>query len=394
MKPIRVCSIINGTGGEGGAERMLQRVIRRGNTSEFEHLVLSIRNFQQVAAELSAEGINVQSLNVQSAYYKLPHAVLQLASRIRKFKPDVIQSWMYMADFFGGIASHLASPATPVIWTIRHATLDPAIDSRALRGCAAGCARLSRRIPSKITLNSHAAVPTHVAAGYEESKMQVIPNGFDVERFAPSPQLRVETRARLGIPQDVPVVGRVARFHANKDHITFLKAARQVLTQRPDVRFLVCGEPQTITTRQVQNDINSFGLTDAVQLVELQSDIVPLNCSFDIATCSSLTEAFPNVLGEAMSCAVPCVSTDVGDAAQIIADTGRIVPPLSPSLFAEALLDLLNLPDAGRRQLGHAARQRVIDNYELTRSTETFLDLWRQLAGRQTDTTSSQRRAA
>lgn len=393
MKPIRICSIINGTGGEGGAERMLQRVIRHGNTNEFEHLVLSIKNFRQVAEELSAEGITVQSLNVEANYYKLPGAVLRLISQIRKFKPDVIQSWMYMADFFGGIASHLASPSTPVIWTIRHSTLDPAIDSRALRGCAAGCARLSRRVPSRIVLNSHAAVPIHTAAGYDGTKMQVIPNGFDVNRFSPCDQLRHETRARLGIAQDVPVIGRVARFHANKDHVTFLKAAQLVLTQRPEVKFLICGQPQTITVQQVQQDIDSLGLTDAVQLVELQSDIVPLNCAFDIATCSSITEAFPNVIGEAMSCGVPCVSTDVGDAALIIADTGRVVPPQTPQLFADALLELLNLPQSDRQSLGAAARQRVIDNFELTNSTGMFLDLWRELANRPAIATP-QRKAA
>jgi glycosyltransferase involved in cell wall biosynthesis len=372
---------------------MLQRVIRHGNTSEFEHLVLSIKNFQQVAEELTAEGIDVQNLNVQANYYKLPKAVLQLASRIRRFQPDVIQSWMYMADFFGGLASHLAAPSTPMIWTIRHSTLDPAIDSRALRGCAAGCARLSRRVPAKIILNSHAAVPIHAAAGYDESKMQVIPNGFDVSRFSPSEQLRRETRARLGISDNAPVIGRVARFHANKDHITFLKAAQIVLAQRPDARFLVCGEPQTISSTQVQKDIDSLGLTDAVQLVELQSDIVPLNCAFDIATCSSITEAFPNVIGEAMSCGVPCVSTDVGDAAMIIGDTGRVVPVQEPQLFAEAVLELLSLPEENRRQLGIAARQRVIDNFELTHSTGMFLDLWRELAGR-SDSETILRRAA
>lgn len=388
MKPIRVCSIINGTGGEGGAERMLQRVIRHGNTPEFEHLILSIKNFQQVAEELSAEGINVQSLNVQADYYKLPKAVFQMASRIRRFKPDVIQSWMYMADFFGGIASHLAAPSTPMIWTIRHSTLDPAIDSRALRGCAAGCAKLSRRVPSRIVLNSHAAVPVHAAAGYDESRMQVIPNGFDISRFSPNASLREETRSRLGIPHDVPVVGRVARFHANKDHLTFLKAAKIILGQRGDVRFLVCGEPQTISSAEVQRDIDSLGLTNAVQLIELQSDIVPLNCTFDIATCSSITEAFPNVIGEAMSCGVPCVSTDVGDAAQIIGDTGQVVPVQNLELFAEAILGILNEPTENRRQLGSAARQRIIDNFELTHSTGMFLDLWRELANRDNETTA------
>jgi glycosyltransferase involved in cell wall biosynthesis len=372
---------------------MLQRVIRHGNTPEFEHLVLSIKNFQQVAEELTAEGIDVQSLNVQADYYKLPKAVLQLTSRIRRFKPDVVQSWMYMADFFGGISSHLAAPSTPMIWTIRHSTLDPAIDSRALRGCAAGCARLSRRVPSRIVLNSHAAVPIHAAAGYDESKMQIVPNGFDVSRFAPSEQLRLETRVRLGIPENAPVIGRVARFHANKDHLTFLKAATIVLKKRPDARFLVCGEPQTISSAQVQHDIDSSGLTDAAQLVELQSDIVPLNCAFDVATCSSITEAFPNVIGEAMSCGVPCVSTDVGDAAMIIGETGRVVPAQEPQQFAEALLEILQLPAVNRRQLGAAARRRVVNNFELTHATGMFLDLWRELAARNLAKTVTKRAA-
>ena len=221
----------------------------------------------------------------------------------------------------------------------------------------------------------------------------VIPNGFDVSRFAPSQQLRIKTRQRLGIAENAPVVGRVARFHANKDHMTFLKAAQIVQRQRPDARFLVCGEPQTISAGQVQQDINSLDLADAVQLVELQSDIVPLNCSFDIATCSSITEAFPNVIGEAMSCGVPCVSTDVGYAAQIIGDTGRVVPVQNPQLFAEAILDILNLPAGNRRQLGQNARQRVIDNFELNHSTGMFLDLWRELAGVQNSELTTSRAA-
>ena len=167
--------------------------------------------------------------------------------------------------------------------------------------------------------------------------------------------------------------------------LTFLKAAKIVHEQREDVRFLVCGEPQTISSEEVQRDIDSLGLTNAVQLIELQSDIVPLNCSFDVATCSSITEAFPNVIGEAMSCGVPCVSTDVGDAAQIIGDTGHVVPVQNPQLFAEAILKILSLPDENRRQLGSAARQRVIDNFELTHSTGMFLDLWRELAGRESE---------
>lgn len=393
MKPLRVCSIINGTAGGAGAERMLQRVIRHANTPEFEHLVISIKNFRTVAEELTAEGINVQTLGVYTKYHRLPMSVLQMAAQIRAFKPDVVQTWMYMSDLFGGLAAQLAAPKTPVIWTIRHSTLDPDIDSRGLRWSATACAKLSRRVPTRILLNSHAAIPNHVAAGYDESRMQVIPNGFDIDRFKPDENARCETRKRLGILQDAPLVGRVARFHPHKDHESFLKAARIVHEQRPDVRFLMCGEPLHFTTEHIRADIAGAGLTDVVQLVELQSDIVPLNCSFDIATCSSITEAFPNVVGEAMACGVPCVSTDVGDASHIVGDTGRVVPSACPEKFAKELLELLSLSEFERRQLGCAARQRVIDRFELTASTEQFVQTWRDLAGRSADTDRKSRAA-
>jgi len=94
-----------------------------------------------------------------------------------------------------------------------------------------------------------------------------------------------------------------------------------------------------------------------------------------------------------MSCGVPCVSTDVGDAAEIIGATGRTVAAQSPQLFADALLELLNLPAGNRRQLGSAARQRVIDNFELTHATEMFLSLWRELAGVRNVESSKQRAA-
>lgn len=379
--PIRICSIINGTSGGAGAERMLQRVIRHANTSEFEHLVISINNFRRVAEELTAEGIDVQSLGIRRRLTRLPWAMARMGRLIRKFQPDVVQTWLYLSDLAGGVMSRLVCPKVPVIWTIRHCTLDRKLDTRGIRITAGLSSRLSGIVPARIVLNSQAAVPIHSAAGYDSAKMAVIPNGFDLQTLKPDATERNRIRQEFGFLEETPVVGRIARFHPQKDHTTFLQAARIVHASRPDVRFVMVGEPLFLTAQQMQDEIAAYGLTDVVRLEEFRSDIVALNNSFDIATCSSVTEAFPNALGEAMACGVPCVSTDVGDAARIIGDTGRVVPPSDPEAFAAALLDLLGQGGGALHSRGQAARQRITENYELNSSMEQFVTMWRELTG-------------
>jgi len=379
--PIRICSIINGTSGGAGAERMLQRVVRYSNTPDFEHLVISINNFRRVAEELTAEGIEVQSLGIRRRLTRLPLAMLRMGRLIRQFQPDVVQTWLYLSDLSGGIMSRLVCPSVPVVWTIRHCTLDPELDTRGIRITAGLSSHLSKRVPARIVLNSHAAVPIHTAAGYAPEKMQVIPNGFDTSGLQPDEQLRLRIRQEFGFGPNTRVVGRIARFHPQKDHLTFLRAARIVHDAQPDVRFVMVGEPLFLTTREIRQDVESLGLGDVVRVEELRSDIAALNNSFDVATCSSVTEAFPNALGEAMACGVPCVSTDVGDASRIVGSTGHVVPRSDPEQFATALFKLLDQSADERRQLGLAARRRILEGYQLESSMQQFVDLWRELAG-------------
>jgi glycosyltransferase involved in cell wall biosynthesis len=380
--PIRICSIINGTSGGAGAERMLQRVIRYSNTPEFEHLVISINNFRRVAEELTEEGIEVQSLGIRRRLTRLPFAMLRMGRLIRKFQPDVVQTWLYLSDLSGGVMSRLVCPSVPVVWTIRHCTLDRELDTRGIRITAGLSSHLSGLVPSWIVLNSHAAVPIHTSAGYASEKMTVIPNGFDTSALQPSESQRNQIREEFGFGPNTRIVGRIARFHPQKDHLTFLRAARIVHDAQPDVRFVMVGEPLFLTTRQIRQDVESMGLLKVVRVEEFRSDIAALNNSFDIATCSSVTEAFPNALGEAMACGVPCVSTDVGDAARIVGHTGHVVPRSDPEAFAGALSNLLARSADERRQLGLAARRRIIDDYQLDSSMQQYVDLWRELADR------------
>jgi glycosyltransferase involved in cell wall biosynthesis len=100
----------------------------------------------------------------------------------------------------------------------------------------------------------------------------------------------------------------------------------------------------------------------------------------DVVALTSNTEAFPLVIGEAMATGVPCVSTDVGDARSLIADTGRVVPTGDTLRFAAALLELIELPEDRRRSLGCAARARMEAEFDLGRVAARYDALWQSLA--------------
>jgi glycosyltransferase involved in cell wall biosynthesis len=111
-----------------------------------------------------------------------------------------------------------------------------------------------------------------------------------------------------------------------------------------------------------------------------RSDIEYLLPVVDVLCLSSaFGEGFPNVLGEAMACGIPCVSTDVGDARSIVGDTGLIVPVRDPASLAHAIIDLIDRGPAARGHLGRAARERIEAEYSLPRIVEQYAALYSEL---------------
>jgi glycosyltransferase involved in cell wall biosynthesis len=162
-----------------------------------------------------------------------------------------------------------------------------------------------------------------------------------------------------------------------KDHVTFLEAAQQVAGARKSVCFLLVGKG----TQTLAPAIAAKGLTDRVRILGYQNDIECLLPGVDVLCLSSaFGEGFPNVLGEAMACGIPCVSTDVGDARSIVADTGLVVPAHDPAALAHAIIDLIDRGPAARELLGRAARARVETEYSLARIVDRYTALYSDLS--------------
>ena len=167
----------------------------------------------------------------------------------------------------------------------------------------------------------------HGEFGYQVDKIQVIPNGFDLHRFAPDAQARSGLRGELGVGPATPLVGMVARYDPQKNHLGFVAAAACLRSLCPEVHFVLAGAGVDENNQALMAGIASHsGLVPTFHLLGRREDIPRLMAALDVLVSPSSGEAFPNVLGEAMATGVPCVVTDVGDSAEIVGATGRVVP--------------------------------------------------------------------
>ncbi len=357
-----VLHVITGLG-LGGAESMLRKLLlaKDGHRAA---AVVSLTDLGALGPSIVEAGVPVHALGMRRGRLSLA-ALMRLAGVIRQLQPSVILGWMYHANIAALAARALARSRAPLVWNIRHTPYDLSAERRLTSAMIMLGARLSGR-PARIIYNARVSFDRHVALGYHAANGIVIPNGFDLAEFAPSKARRHDTRAALGILADVPVIGHVARFHPMKDHAAFIQAAGIVLRRFPAARFLLAGPHVDADNSRLAELCRESGIGDRALLLGSSRRVRDLLPAFDVFCLSSAWgEGFPNVLGEAMACGVPPVTTDVGDAAAIVGDTGRVVSRQSPGELADACIGLLALPAEARAALGRAARARVESCFSL-----------------------------
>ncbi len=357
----RIVHIITGLP-VGGSQMMLSKLLSAMDPESWEPEVISLRDVGEMGERIRSMGIAVRALGMRESLGDAA-ALPKLIGWLRDRPPHLVQTWLYHADLIGGLAAWWTG--VPVIWGIRQSSLSPRDTRRSTIWIAKLCARLSQRIPRRIVCCSEAARRFHAGMGYAGEKMVVIPNGFDLRSFHPHSEARESVRQELGLPPSTPLIGLVARFDTEKDHRTFVRAAARLHAVVPEVHFLLCGEGIDPSNQVLASWIAAEGLESTCHLLGRRDDVPRLTAALDLATSSSYGEGFPNVIGEAMACGVPCVVTDVGESAAIVGDTGRVVPAKNPTALADGWRALLETPSS-REQLGAATRRRVESEFDIT----------------------------
>jgi glycosyltransferase involved in cell wall biosynthesis len=283
---------------------------------------------------------------------------------------------MYHSDLLGGFVGMIFG--IPVIWNIRRTSLSLATISPLTLLIARLCSLLSYVIPRRIVCCSHSAAHSHRQLGFNASIIEVIPNGFDSKQFLFNAQATSALRHSWFGTDGLPIVGMVSRFNAAKDHSTLLKAVSNVLSLGYDFRLILVGTGIDLANRKLMDSIEDLGIAEFVHLSGPSSNIPLVMSALDLHILSSFSEGFPNVVAEALLAGTPCISSDVGDAREIIGDTGWLVPPACVYSLSEAISEALSMcyDKAGWETLKVLGRRRVCERFGISQMTTSYNQVW------------------
>jgi glycosyltransferase involved in cell wall biosynthesis len=372
---IKVVYIVTGLY-TGGAETMLYKLLSKINREHFNPVVVSLINRGTLGDRIESLDIPVHSIGMKQGV-PTPATLIRLVQTIRRLDPDVIQGWMYHGNLAAFLAGLFLPKKSPIFWSIHFSISSLNAEKFMTQAVIKAGATISNFICKNIFVSRNSQIQ-HENLGYLSTNSCVIPNGFDTLTFKPSQEARLKLRIELELPEQTILIGLFARYNPMKDHANFLKAAKLLCQEHSQVHFLLAGHNINSKNQDLQNLIQELGIISQVHLLGERQDIPYLASALDIfSLASAYGEAFPLVVGEAMSCGVPCVVTDIGDSAWIVGDTGRVVPPRNPDKLMLAWQDLIALGYEGRKALGNLARDRIENLFALEMITLQYEELYK-----------------
>jgi glycosyltransferase involved in cell wall biosynthesis len=364
----------------GGAEMMLRRLLAfQSKKLDLKQVVLSLTDVGSVGGQIRAGGVEVHALNMRSVF-DVPSVFWRLIHFIRSTQPDVVQTWMYHADFLGGVAARMAG-SRAVVWGVRSTAIPQGVFSFSY-WLIRLCALCSYFIPERIICVSKSAMAAHIKLQYSANKMAVIVNGYDFSTLESRSDSRLKSRTELGFDDADVVIGVVGRFDPLKDFRSFVTAASRLAAERSDVKFLMVGRGNEWANVALVGWIDAAGLKARFRLVGEQSDVPYYLSALDIFCLSSVNEAFPNVVVEAMAMGLPCVVTRAGDAADILGDGGFVVAVKDPIALADSLLRMCYFGSIERGKIGQRNAERVRGEYGIKKIAEMYDEIYSEIARR------------
>lgn len=375
---MRVVHCITGLSGDG-AQRMLLRLADGLQRRGVENFVISLSSREPLAEAFEARGIPVYTVNV-SPNLRGVAALFKLRRLLSELSPDLLQGWMYHANLLLTLMRPFLSTRIPVAWNMRRGTENLRELKFSTRLVVHANRWLSSR-PDRIMYCTSESRQQHEALGFDSESGIVIGNGFDLDQFAKSPNLRRDIRERFGVVDTDILIGNIGRDDIAKGRPFLIEAFAALLTWIPHARLMLVGRGMSDTNPELRRLLVSFGVASRVILVGEYSPSSELYPAMDIFCSSSVAEGFPNVIAEAMCCEVPCVATDVGNTRELLEGVGVVVPPRSAACLVEGLAAMCREGRGAWDERGARGRSRISEMYSLDRVVDHYAQLYNEMIG-------------
>lgn len=360
---------------DGGAEAVLYRMCKfdKSNT----HTVISLMNEQKYVPMLKKIGINVFTLNFSNRQVNLK-GMVKLYRLIKKIEPDVVQTWLDHADLVGGVIARFAGKKN-IIWGVHHSELKRGESKLSTIFISRVNALMSYFIPRKIIYCAEESRKAQEKIGYKKSKGIIVFNGYDWKGFKPDNSIVQSLRNELSIHHDTFLIGHVGRYDPQKDLGNLIDAFSILNKKNLKFQASIVGTELDKENSELVASIKKHDLCMHIHLLGRRDDIEVVMNGIDLFVLSSVSEAFPNVINEAMLCGTPCVTTDVGDSRFIVGETGWTVRPKDSMALADAIIKAYNEKNSNssswiKRKV--ACRKRVEDNFSIDIMIENYKKVW------------------
>ncbi|MDC3356065.1 glycosyltransferase [Candidatus Pelagibacter ubique] len=368
---MKIVHIITGLG-DGGAEHVLFKVCKYDIANK--HLVISLKGPGKYYTLLNKLGIKVYCLNI--SFFSI-HKFFFLIKLLRSLKPDIVQTWLVHADFLGSIAARLAG-INNILWNVRYSNIEIGKAKLTTILIIKILSKLSYLIPKFILIVSRKAKKIYEIVGYNKRIFKFIPNGFDLSILKINKLQKINFRKKIKIKKNITLIGNVARYDPQKDHLNLLNALSLIRKKNINFFCVLVGSNVNQNNTNLIFEIKKLKLSNHVKLLGQSDNISEVMNGLDIhVLSSSYGEGFPNVVAEAMGCGTPCIVTDVGDSALIVGKTGWVVPPENSIKLAKAIEKALNEKNTNKwNKRCNKARLRVKKNYNISRMVKLYNKVW------------------
>ena len=355
---------------QGGAQRQLINLAGELKNKGHAVTVCVFYSGGVLEKELLKTGVTYHSLE-KSNRWDILKFMLSLNKFIRKQKPDVLHAYLGAANILSVLLKPFQSNMH-VIWGVRASNMDFSQYDWVWRSIYFFERKLSR-FADLIIVNSRAGLRFSRDNGFPEEKMTVISNGIDTDEFHPKLKAGEKVRSEWGIGKNEILIGNVARLDPKKDQVSFLKAAARVIEKKPSIKFVSIGRGENEYQEKLIKLCNELRISENIIWAGVRKDMPRVYNALDImCLSSSFGEGFPNVIGEAMACGVPCVATDVGDTARIIGNAfGIIVETDNYEELAAGIVKMISdIKKKKHSEWSDEARQQIKKNFSINQMVQ------------------------
>jgi L-malate glycosyltransferase len=348
----------------GGQNQVLTTVM---GLRALGHRTLLVAHSEGELRQRAAEGLDLVPLAPKTEMDLT--AAWRLSRILKQLQPDVIHAHDPHAVAMAALALSMSTQvAKPPLVAARRVDFH-------LRGNS--LSRWKYRQVDCFICASEAIRQILLADGVPATRAVTVHEGIDIERVEHAEPAKLH--GEFWLPHHAPIVGNVAALVPHKGQRHLIDAAKAVLPQVPDARFIIAGEGELRPA--LERQIKDLHLEKHVLLAGFRPDVLSLHRAFDLFVMSSVTEGLGTSLLDAMAAGKAIVATRAGGIPEVVADgeTGILVPPRDHDAMAEAIVRLLK-DETLRRQMGDAGRAHARSLFSAERMVQNTLNVYQRVA--------------